>query len=296
MMDHGQNGEVYRIYQLKNRSMLKLSIEEIIQKIELEETFEAVSNEHSFTIKIDEYVPYACGAVHDGHQFRKELWSNCLHTEYERWFEEDPATKEMVQTHPIVIAGMDSRFEYDLNRTPETAVYDDAWGKQLWKNELPQEMKLRSLQKHEDFYKVVYALIAKLEEKFGICIVYDMHSYNWKRWDREVPTWNLGASNVDNKRFGKEIESWRALLEKMPLPNGIKSTSKINDTFQGNGYFLKFITQNFDNTLVLATEIAKVYCDELEQIMYPEVVTAVENYLKNELKNHAKTFYNAHKM
>lgn len=276
--------------------MLKLSIEEIIRKIQSEETFEAVADDYSFTIKIDEYVPYACGAVHDGHQFRKELWDNCLHTEYDRWFEEDPATKEMVQTHSIVIAGMDSRFEYDLNRVPDTAIYDDAWGKQLWKNPLPQEMKERSLKKHHNFYKIVHALIAKLEEKFGVCIVYDMHSYNWKRWTREVPTWNLGTANIDNSRFGNEIESWRSTLEKMPLPSGIKSTSKINDTFQGNGYFLKFITQNFNNTLVLATEIAKVYCDELAQIMYPEVVKAVESYLKTELKNHAKAFYDTHKM
>ena len=276
--------------------MLKLSIEEIIQKIKVEETFEAVSSDYSFTIKIDAYVPYACGAVHDGSQFRKELWENCKHTAYERWFEEDPATKEMVQSHPIVIAGMDSRFEYDLNRAPDTAIYDDAWGKQLWHQPLPDTMKEKSLTKHANFYKVVHALISKLEEKFGVCVVYDMHSYNWKRWDREVPTWNLGTANVDNIRFGDEIESWRACLEKMPLPNGIKSTSKINDTFQGNGYFLKFITQNFDNTLVLATEIAKVYCDELEQIMYPEVVNAVEKYLKTELKNHAKAFYATHKM
>jgi len=276
--------------------MLKLSIEEIIRKIQNEEIFEAVADDYSFTIKIDAYVPYACGAVHDGHQFRKELWDNCLHSEYDRWFEEDPATKEMVQTHPIVIAGMDSRFEYDLNRAPETAIYEDAWGKQLWKNPLPIEMKERSLEKHHNFYKVVNALISKLEEKFGVCIVYDMHSYNWKRWTREVTTWNLGTAIVDNNRFGKEIESWRACLEKMPLPNEIKSTSKINDTFQGNGYFLKYITQNFENTLVLATEIAKVYCDELQQIMYPEVVRAVESYLKVELKNHAKAFYNAHKM
>ena len=35
--------------------MLKLSIEEIIQKIQQEETFEAVSDDYSFTIKIDEY-------------------------------------------------------------------------------------------------------------------------------------------------------------------------------------------------------------------------------------------------
>ena len=276
--------------------MLKLSIKEIIQKIEREETFQAVSNDYSFTIKIDEYVHYACGAIHDGHQFRKELWDNCLHTEYDRWFEEDPATKEMVKSHSILIAGMDSRFEYDLNRSPETAIYTDAWGKQLWKNPLSKEMREKSTQKHANFYKVVHALITKLEEKFGVAVVYDMHSYNWKRWNREVPTWNLGTSNINNNRFGNEVESWRAILEKTPFPNGITSTSKINDTFQGNGYFLKYITQNFKNTLVLATEIAKIYCDELEQIMFPEVVFAVEKYLRDELKNHADAFYKAHKL
>ncbi len=271
--------------------MQKLTINQIIKKIQSAEVFEAVSDDYSFTLKIDKYVPYVCGAVHDGHQFRKELWPNCLHTEYERWFEEDPATKEMIQSHPIVIAGMDSRFEYDLNRSPETAIYTDAWGKQLWKSPLSTEMKEKSLQKHANFYKVVQALIHKVEEKFGKCIVYDIHSYNWQRWTREVPMWNLGTANVDYKRFGKIIESWRAILEKMPLPNGIKSTSKINDTFQGNGYFLKYITQNFDNTLVLATEAKKLYCDELNQIMYPEVVAAIEKYLKTELKRHAEAFY-----
>lgn len=276
--------------------MLRLSIEEIIAKIEAEELFEAVANDYSFTIKIEDYVPYACGAVHDGHQFRKELWDNCKHTAYERWFEEDPATKEMVQTHPIVIAGMDSRFEYDLNRGPENAIYEDAWGKQLWHEPLPEKMVSKSLEKHTNFYKVVHALIAKLESKFGVCIVYDMHSYNWKRWDREVPTWNLGTSNVDQERFKEDITSWSTALGEMKLPHNIPSTSKINDTFQGNGYFLKYITQNFDNTLVLATEIAKVYCDELSQIMYPEVVQTVERYLKTALKKHAETFYARHKV
>jgi hypothetical protein len=276
-------------------NMIKLSVDQIIAKINKEETFHAVSSDYSFTIKIDEYVHYACGAVHDGHQFRRELWEHCVHSEYERWYEEDPATKEMVKSHPIVIAGMDSRFEYDLNRAPDSAVYDDAWGKKLWHLALPNEMKERSLAKHYNFYKVVHALISKLEEKFGVCIVYDMHSYNWQRWDREVPTWNLGTSNVDNDRFGDCIESWRAILEETPFPTGIPRTSKINDTFQGNGYFLKFITQNFSNTLVLATEIAKIYCDEYKQILFPEVVDAVEVYLRKVVKNHAEAFYTTYK-
>ena len=47
-------------------------------------------------------------------------------------------------------------------------------------------------------------------------------------------------------------------------------------------FILPFITNNFSNTLVLATEIAKIYCDELSQIIYPEVINSVENYLKIE--------------
>lgn len=275
--------------------MDRLSVSTIISKIQAGETFEAVASDYSFTIKIETYVPYACAAIHDGHQFRKELWENCIHTEYERWYEEDPETKTMVQTHPIVIAGCDSRFEYDLNRDPENAVFETAWGKQLWHQPLSEEMKAKSLNKHANFYKVVHALIEILEFKFGFGTVYDMHSYNWKRWDREVPTWNLGTSNLDNERFGSVIEDWRQSLSEIELPHSIKPSSKINDTFQGNGYFLKYITENFRNTLVLATEIAKVYCNEYEQVIFPEVVKTVEEALKTRIPEHAQAVYNRFK-
>jgi len=270
--------------------MLKLSIDSMISHIKSEIPFEAVSDDYSFTLKIAEYALYICGAVHDGHQFRKSLWENCLHTEYERWYEEDPCTKEMVQSMPIVIAGCDSRFEYDLNRAPETAIYNDAWGKQLWKKPLADEERNHSLKKHANFYKVMHVLVQQIESKYGKALVFDMHSYNWKRWDREVPTWNLGTSNIDNHRFGTLIESWRKRLGSMQLPHTIKSTSKINDTFQGNGYFLKYITNNFNNTLVLATEIAKIYCDEHEGILYPEVVRSVEDQLKELIPLQLKEF------
>lgn len=274
--------------------MEKLSIESIINKIKQQQIFHAVADDYSFTIKIDEYVPYICAAIHDGHQFRKELWDNCLHTEYDRWYEEDPETKNMIASHPIVIAGCDSRFEYDLNRAPEDAVFVTAWGKQLWKTPLPEAQKQKSLAKHEAFYKVVHTLVKTIETKHKVAIVYDMHSYNWQRWDREVPTWNLGTSNVDNERFGPDIEAWRQSLSEMQLPNDIKSTALINDTFFGNGYFLKYITNSFKNTLVLATEIAKVYCNEYEQVNFPEVVKSVEKQLRERLPKHAKTFIEKH--
>lgn len=270
--------------------MEKLSVEAIIAKINRAETFSAVAEDYSFTLKIETYVPFMCAAIHDGHQFRRELWDNCLHTEYDRWYEEDPETKYMINTQPIVLAGLDSRFEYDLNRPPEEAVFETAWGKQLWRNSLQIDMKQRSLDKHNNFYKVVDAVIAQLELQFTNCIVYDMHSYNWQRWDREVPTWNLGTTNIDNDRFGKMVEVWRKSLSEIKLPNNIKSTAKINDTFFGNGYFLKHITSNFKNTLVLATEIAKVYCDEYNQVTYPEVVESVRKALQIKIPEHAESF------
>ena len=55
---------------------------------------------------------------------------------------------------------------------------------------------------------------------------------------------------------------------------------------------MKFITKNFQNTLVLATEIAKVYCDEYNYVIYPEVVDTVEMQLRNKIKEHALNFYN----
>jgi len=272
--------------------MHRLTIDEMISKIEQEEPFHAIADDYSFQLKIEEYTYFLCGAVHDGHQFRRELWDNCLHTEYERWYEEDPCTLQMVQTMPMVIAGCDSRFEYDLNRAPDNAIYEDAWGKTLWKVPLDAIQKNKSLQKHHNFYRVIGVLIAKMQSKFGAAIVYDMHSYNWKRWDRAVPVVNLGTANIDQNRFSAFAKAWCQTLASIALPNGIETTAAINDTFQGNGYFLKYITEHFKETLVLATEFSKIYCDEYDYIIFPEVVQAIENQLQLKLRNHATAFYN----
>ena len=44
----------------------------------------------------------------------------------------------------------------------------------------------------------------------------------------------------------------------------------------------------------LATEIAKIYCDEYKQVFYPEVVDAVERQLRLRLKQHADNFYKSY--
>jgi hypothetical protein len=266
----------------------------MIDKINKEETFHAVASDYSFSIKISDYVPFATTAIHNGHQFSKELWKNCKHTEYDRWYEEDPSTGEMIAGLPITLIAHDSRFEYDLNRHPNEAIYETAWGKPLWKIPLSEDAKYKSSEKHDNFYKIVLTLMIKLEELFGSVVVYDIHSYNWKRWEREVPVFNIGTTNVNTQKYTVAIEQWNEILVKMELPISQKISCGINDVFQGNGYLLKYITANTLNTLVLATEIAKVYCDEETGQNYPEVVDALKDQFKYYIQAHAHRFYDRH--
>lgn len=273
--------------------MHKLSVEEIIQKIEKGHSFEAEDTDGSLYIKIVEYVPYVCAAIHDGNQFREELKDNVLHTEYERWYEEDPKTLEFISSFPIVISGKDSRFEYDLNRTPETAVYEDAWGKPVWHKALTQRERQTSLSKHTNFYRIVEALITKIEKLFKACVVYDMHSYNYKRHERDVPVFNVGTENIDNKKYAAVKKAFIQGLSEIELPD-IKNTTAENDVFFGRGYFLQFITTKFDNTLVLATEVKKIYCDEETGEYFSQVIEAVKEGFKKVIIENALFFVKKH--
>lgn len=273
--------------------MHKLSCEEIIARIAAGETFEAESTDGGFRISIKEYVPYVCTAIHDGHRFRDELKLKSLLSDFDRWYEEDPYTGAFISSMPITLIGLDSRFEYDLNRSTETCIYDVAWGNKVWKKGLTKAEKQRSLRKHEAFYRVTHALISAIEERFGACVVYDVHSYNWQRWDREVPVFNIGAERVDMNRFGEFVERWREELETIELPNGIEVKSAINDTFFGRGYNLEYITTNFKNTLVLATEVSKIYCNEKNGEPYPVVIKALSMQLKRAFLTHANSFAKA---
>ncbi len=269
--------------------MPKLSIDDIINKIKLEETFEATALDGSFDIKINRYVPYVCTAIHAGHNFRDELKTKCIHTEFERWFEEDPFTDDFISSLPITLIGNDSRFEYDLNRSPENCIYDEAWGKKVWKKPLTKSEKATSLQKHSNYYKVTHALITKLEEKFKSCIVFDMHSYNYKRWDRPVPVFNIGCEAVDREKYDKYINKFNTELDNIDF-RGIDSKSAINDVFQGRGNNLLYITEHFNNTLVLATEVKKIYCNELTGEPYPEEIKYLTRQLKKAILNTASLF------
>ena len=269
--------------------MLNLSIEQIIFRIEKGLTFSATVKDGSFSIKINSYVPYVCTAIHNGHYLRDVLSIKTVLSEYERWYEEDPFTGEFIASMPITLLGHDSRFEYDLNREPEGAVYDTAWGKKVWSKPLTKDEKKRSLTKHTNYYRVINTLISKLEEEFNGCVVYDMHSYNWRRWERSVPVFNIGSERINQKKFGFFVTSWANELKKIEIPHN-ENTTEINDVFKGYGYQLKYITENFNNTLVLATEVSKIYCNEESGEPFPSVISALTDQLKTAIVNHAHSF------
>lgn len=247
------------------------SLEEIISMISAGQPFETLSDCGSFYVKIEEYVPYACFSIHDGHRLRPALKEICLLDDHERWQEEDPHTLDMISSLPVVVSAIDSRYEYDLNRDPANAIYEKAWGREVWREPLSEEQKKESLAKHNDFYRIVHALISALEKSYDSLLVFDIHSFNYRKLEKEAPVFNLGTEKISNGSHRKYIEHWLGQLKKFRLPN-IDVTVGENDVFGGNGYLLSYINSRFSNTLVLATEIKKIYCNEESGDTYPLII------------------------
>ncbi|MCK5073116.1 MAG: N-formylglutamate amidohydrolase [Bacteriovoracaceae bacterium] len=259
--------------------MHKYSIEEILNNIEKENAFSCVSEDESFKITIEEYVPHVCVAIHNGDKLRDGLRDKINLSKEERWHEEDAITGKLISSLPIRIVALDSRYEYDLNRQTNKCVYDVAWGKKVWKEKLNKNEIAESVRKHNNFYQIIDAIVAKIEKKFEYCVVYDIHSYNYNGIeDALTPLFNIGTKNVDRK-YSAVVENWMKCLFEISIKN-IENSVKENSVFKGRGFLLKHLTDEFNGTLVLATEIKKVYCNELSGEIHPRIVSDLKRSLK----------------
>lgn len=268
--------------------MLNLSEGEMIEKIEQGRRFEACCD--GFVVKILEYAPYVCMAIHSGHALRSDLEAKCNLTEEERSFEEASYTDEMIASMPIVITGRDSQYEYDLNQPIDQCIYQEAWGKQVWKEPISAEQRQTSYDKYKRFYRVVYVLLEALEARFQAVVVYDIHSYNYKRHPEEkTPTFNIGTSQLDKKRWKNEIAHFIRNLKQMELPN-IEVTAFRDKIFQGRGYLTTYVQDHFENTLILPTEIKKIFMEENTGEVYPLVLFELKLGLVNAIASNAAYF------
>lgn len=276
--------------------LAQLTEQEIINKITQRQCFTGTITGGAFTLKIDRYLPVFSAAIHDGGNFRAELEENCLLDKKARYFEEDPYTGSFIANQAITLIAHDSRYEYDLNRNPDECVYETAWGKDIWKVPLSAESIAKSKAKHAQFYRIVAVVLEALIEDFGQCIVYDNHSYNFKRHERkDLPVINLGTTSVKGEHWRSIINAWLSDLQKMKV-DGLEVNAAENDIFYGKGQLAAFCHTKYDSALVLATETKKVFMDELTGIADPVVLPSLQKAYNETVAKHTNWYIeNYHK-
>lgn len=210
-------------------------------------------------------------AIHDGHDTRDELADLFNLTEQERLREEDPFTAKWLQVSDNNIIVHHSRFETDVNRPREKAVYvkpEDAWGLQVWKSELHKDIISNSLQVYDAFYKQAKIYFDALFMEHDKILVYDIHSYNHRRESKDIeasaeenPEVNIGTKNMDHAIW-KDVVS--TIIEKFKSfdYNERHLDVRENIKFKG-GYFGQWLYEQYGKKICpVSIEFKKFFMDE----------------------------------
>ena len=260
------------------------------------ELTKGTDNSKGFAFDLNFSVPYIVTAIHAGHAVRAELSPLMCMSGKERLFEEDPATDILIRGNHNTIWGLDSRSEYDLNRPPELALPltpDMFWGKQVYQTAPTADMNRQSLKKYDEFYLFIGSCIKVILERFGVCLVYDIHSYNISRQIRKgfslPPLFNIGTVLLNRSKWQTSIDDWRRQLEQIQLPD-IATTVAENEIFLGKGELCRRLTAWDPNILVLPTEISKVYINEHSGDLKNTVVRSLQRGLQQAIAEHSRRF------
>ena len=216
--------------------------------------------------------PLIATAIHDGHDVRPEVAQLLELSEEDRLREEDPYTAAWTAIAETRIIGLRSRFEVDLNRPRNKAVYrkpEDAWGLNVWKEDLPEDLAERSIGEYDAFYQEAQRIFSVVAERYGRFVVYDLHTYNHRRDGPEHepappdenPEVNVGTSNMDCNLWTPIIKRFMTDLRAFDF-DGRHLDVKKNTKFQG-GRFSRWIHENFPGSgCSLAIEFKKFFMDE----------------------------------
>jgi N-formylglutamate amidohydrolase len=263
---------------------------EILALIEKKKPFTAEIDSGAFTIKIDRYVPTVCTAIHNGHNVDPAFEPLLLPDAMARKFEEDPHTGDMLVSFPIVLTGLHSRFQYDLNRAPEECIYETAWGKNVWRRPLRREERATCTALHNSYYRVLHALLTVLESCFQRCIIYDLHSYNAGRIGEDAPLFNIGTHYIRRKRYQSVLTELEQSLSAATFP-GITNRVALDEVFYGKGYQASYIHHTHPNSLCIPLEIKKTFMDEPSCEPYPLILDSITVNLEQVLGAHASLFH-----
>jgi len=205
--------------------------------------------------------------------------------------EEDPFTGQwtMIADNRIVVRT--SRFEVDLNRVREKAVYikpEDAWGLKIWNTNPSEDIINRALEKYDLFYSDVYKIFTDLKRRFGKFFVFDLHSYNHRREGPDAqpaelalnPEVNIGTGTMDRKRWEKVVNRFIKDLSGFDYL-GRRLDVRENIKFFG-GQFARWTHQQFpESACVLSIEFKKFFMDEWSGTPDKKQIKAISDALRH---------------
>lgn len=237
--------------------------------------------------------PLVASALHHGHDAQPEVESLFAIDEPARLHEEDPHTGEWTQIAKTQIVALRTRFEVDLNRPRDKAVYldpEDAWGLNVWKNRPDARLLQRLYAQYDEFYAHVHSVLSELLSEYRHVVVYDLHTYNHRRDGADSPPldWrlnpeiNVGTGTMDREFWGAIVERFMGDLRKYDF-GGRSLDVRENVRFRG-GNFAKWIHETFPRRVCcLAIEVKKFFMDEWSESALPEEVEKIYHALKSTL-------------
>lgn len=216
--------------------------------------------------------PVIASAIHDGHALRVDAQRRLCLAEADRLREEDPFTAAWAALVQPRIRTFRSRFEVDLNRPLEQAVYvkpEDSWGLKVWEEPPDGPCIAASLEAYEEFYAGVENRLREIEEKHGRFVLLDIHSYNHRREGpdgppadpEKNPEINIGSASCNREIWGSLIDRFIGELRAFDF-QGRSLDVRENVKFMG-GNFPRWIHRSFpESGLAIAIEFKKIFMDE----------------------------------
>lgn len=199
--------------------------------------------------------PVLATAIHDGHILRPDVANEMILPDTDRLREEDPFTGQVVRGVPTNIVVHRSRFEFDLNRGADNAVYrtpDQAWGLRLWQAEPGRSLVEESLSIHRAYYRMLAQLLDDIADRHERFVMIDVHSYNHRREGALAePTSQAKAPDINIGTFSMPRGDWAWLLDPLIETmrgfnfNGRHLDVRENIAFQGKGEQTRFVHERY---------------------------------------------------
>ena len=233
--------------------------------------------------------PIVALAQHDGHQMRPELASLTALEPSTRLREEDPGTGTWAKAVPCRVVVHRSRFELDLNRPRDLALYRDpehAWGLKVWKEKLPRKAVEASLKLYDQFYDEIKQFLDQVAAREGRFVVLDLHSYNHRREgplgpfapQSQNPDINFGTGSLDRACWGPLVErvleivrGWNHLGRRLDTRENVK--------FHG-GEFSRWVHRTYPGVgCALVVDVKKFFMDEWTGALDPALHVGLRHLL-----------------